>query len=685
MDSAWNNFVTIFEGLLNVHAPWKSMSVPINSPEWVTHEFVSECKARDHFNIFAKRSKNPLHKLEAKRIRNKVNQIAKNMKRVYFMEQIKQAGTDSKKIWRVIKQLLRTGKRRVNITELNGKVDPTEIADEFNQFFCDIGPNLASKIPESLLNLNFEHQDNCPEFNFEPVSESQVQRIFKKISSAKATGCDGIPVKFLKCNLRVTIPILTFIINLSLTTLKVPQGWKKAEVIPLFKEGNKSDPSNFRPISVLPAASKILEKCVHKQVYSYLSECNILSKAQFGFRKAHSTTTCILNLLDYLYNCMDNGKMVGVVFLDLKKAFDTVNHDIMLLKLSKYGLSINAVEWFSSYLKGRVQTVKINGKISRELPTKCGVPQGSVLGPLLFILYINDLEEYLVDSRIGLYADDTALYCTGDSIEDIMLTLQDEIGIVGHWLRANRLSLNVKKTKFVIFGTPYRTSRLPNLKLTIFGEEIEQVEVMKYLGVMLDNNLNFSAHIEHLGKKATQKLGAIAKVRKCINRSTTLMLYKSMVLPHFDYCDVVYMNTSIQNLNRLQSIQNSACRIILLADKETRISDMHRDLKLEMLSTRRQIHLNTFNHKNVYVETETTISSMYIPLSRISNRNTRQGTTMCMRVPAVRTCVGQKAISYIGPCSWNQLPQDARLISDHDSFKKYLKEFMMILFENHPT
>ena len=163
------------------------------------------------------------------------------------------------------------------------------------------------------------------------------------------------------------------------------------------------------------------------------------------------------------------------------------------------------------------------------------------------------------------------------------------------------------------------------------------------------------------------------------------MLYKSMVLPHFDYCDIVYMNTSMYNLNRLQCLQNSACRIILLADKDTRITDMHRDLKLEMLSTRRLVHLNAFNHKNVYAEVDTLISVMYVPVTNVSRRQTRQSTSMCMRVPVVRSCTGQKAISYIGPSSWNQLPQDLRLIKNHDTFKVHLKEFSRIMFENHPT
>ncbi len=252
-------------------------------------------------------------------------------------------------------------------------------------------------------------------------------------------------------------------------------------------------------------------------------------------------------------------------------------------------------------------------------------------------------------------------------------------------MRANKLSLNVEKTKFVIFGSQYRTSLISLVKLTLFGEEIERVNDMKYLGVILDQNLTFNSHIEFLGKKATQKLGAIAKVRKCIGCSTTLMLYKSIVLPHFDYCDIVYMNTSLYNLNRFQYIQNSVCRIILLADKDTRIVDMHRDLKLEMLSTRRLIHLNAFNHKNVYPEIDTLISAMYVPVTNVSRRQTRQSTSMCMTVPAVRSCTGQRAISFIGPKSWNQLPQDLRLIKNHDTFKYHLKEFSRILFENHPT
>ena len=204
------------------------------------------------------------------------------------------------------------------------------------------------------------------------------------------------------------------------------------------------------------------------------------------FRKDHSTITCVLNLIDTIYRNMESGKLTGVVFLDLKKAFDTVNHRILLRKLAKYGFDQHSINWFDSYLNNRKQSVKVLGVSSGERVVRCGVPQGSILGPLLFSLYINDLPEYLESTSVSLYADDTALYCGSDTYLDIILNLRIELETVHQWLLLNKLTLNVKKTKFLIYGSKNKLKQVTQLPLHINNEEIERVETFKYLGMMLD-------------------------------------------------------------------------------------------------------------------------------------------------------------------------------------------------------
>ena len=224
-----------------------------------------------------------------------------------------------------------------------------------------------------------------------------------------------------------------------------------------------------------------------------------------------------LSLIVVFYENMDNGKYTGVVFLDPEKAFGTVDHGILLSKLGKYGISPDAVPWFNHYLSNHIQVTKCQGKLSEPLVNMCGVPQGSILGPLLFILYIDDLNDYLTESRIGLYADDTALYYSSNSPVELMLTLKIELDTVYEWLKACKLTMNVKKTKYVIFGTTHKLRQLGEVDLSIGNTPIERVNSFKYLGVLLDESLTVNEHIDFLLNKASRKLGVLHKVRKCID------------------------------------------------------------------------------------------------------------------------------------------------------------------------
>ena len=330
-----------------------------------------------------------------------------------------------------------------------------------------------------------------------------------KQSMNKSTGTDGIPIRFLKMNMKLSCTIITHIINLSLKTLIVPLGWKKAVVTPLFKAGCREDAGNYRPVSILPAVSKLIERVVHNQLMEYLNRYKIPSEAQFRFRKGHSTTTCILSFLNEVYLNMDAGKYTRVVFLDLKKAFDMVDH-------SMYGLSDNARNWFLSYLSGRIQMTRVKGTLSGSRDMKCGVPQGSILGPLLFIVYINDLSVYLNECRVSLYADDTALYATSESYIDLMLALRIDMATVTEWLKLNKLTLNVGKTKLMIFGSQRKLNRINEVKLELNGVNIERVETFKYLGITLDQCLTFESHIQYVYNKCCARLGMLRKAQNCL-------------------------------------------------------------------------------------------------------------------------------------------------------------------------
>ena len=314
---------------------------------------------------------------------------------------------------------------------------------------------------------------------------------------------------------------------------------------------------------------KVLERAVHDQLYLFLADQNLLTPNQSGFRKQHSTGTALLHILDIMQRDIDGGKCCGVLFLDLKKAFDTVDHQILLEKMVSYGVEGNALQWFDSYLSNRQQRTLINDSLSEPKLVTCGVLQGSKIGPLLFILYINDLPDRILHCKVFLYADDTALYYAADNSRTIEDVLNTEMQNVSDWFMTNKLTLNSKKTKAMIFGTSKRLKAIPPLDIRCGDDQIEQVSVFKYLGVLLDSTLSFSEHIEYVCKKVNMRLSILGRTRKYFSVKTSLMLYKSLVMPYFDYCDTLWDSCSCQLKQKLQILQNRALRIINKADKRT--------------------------------------------------------------------------------------------------------------------
>ena len=315
--------------------------------------------------------------------------------------------------------------------------------------------------------------------------------------------------------MKIALPIikgsLCDLFNLSLFSGKFPDCWKLARVAPIFKSGQRDDRSNYRPISVLPFISRLFEKLLYDQFYDYLNTNNLIYRHQSGFRPLHSVVTCLMKNTNDWYLNIDKGEYTGLIFIDLKKAFDTVDHNILLQKLAKYGVNGLEHDWFASYLNNRKQFCKVNGVSSNVSDINCGVPQGSCLGPLLFLTYINDLPFSLEKAHVSMYADDTTISHSSMSLEDLQHDLNCDLSNLQYWLHGNKLSLNVVKTQSLIVGSGPNIRKIQSQpdaqpSFEIDNDNIEIVSSFKYLGVQVDNQLKWDDHIDKAKKKHSEPL-----------------------------------------------------------------------------------------------------------------------------------------------------------------------------------
>ena len=364
------------------------------------------------------------------------------------------------------------------------------MSNAFNDHFSSIGPRLANEIPDTVASpshLHYLSDTNC-QCELNTIGVSKVYALLSKLCKSKATGLDKISARFLRESADLIAEHLCSIVNKSIVAGIFPDEWKLSKVTPLFKQGNRSNLNNYRPISVIPVVAKIFERIVYDQLYDYLTENDLISSHQScGFRSLHSTVTALLEATDnWAYN-IDQGNVNAVVFLELKKAFDTADHGILLSKLKKYGVTGTTFDLFQSYLFSREQRCFVNGSLSENFPLVCGLPQGTILGPPLFIIYINDLPNCLQYSRPRMYADDTNLSFASSSTNNIEVKLNDDLVRVNEWLIANKLTLNSSKTEFMLIGSRQRLCTFQTVpSLSIGDKPIKQVNYANSLGVYVD-------------------------------------------------------------------------------------------------------------------------------------------------------------------------------------------------------
>ena len=432
-----------------------------------------------------------------------------------------------------------------------------------------MGTALAEEIedsPNPLLSGKYHLNPKSSSFKFSPLLVRDVREAINKVKTSKGYGTDGISSYFLKLALPFIEHSLVLMFNESLGTASFPDSWKTTRVTPIFKDGKKDEKSHYRPISILPVVSKLFERRVFNQLYQYLNRNSLLYKSQSGFRELFSTTSCLLVNVDDWYKGIDTGHYIGSVFIDLKKAFDTVDQDILCEKLAHFGIQHREIEWFRSYLSNRRQFCRVGGVDSEKDYVKIGVPQGSCLGPLLFLVYVNDLPCSVKNSIVSMYADDTSLFYKSKILTQLNEAINDDLMSLESWLKGNKISLNFAKTHTMLICSKSKQKALINsnekLDIKVKGENLMVIEKIKYLGVQIDQNLEWKEHIKYVSSKVARAIRFLKYTKNFIPRNCLNKLYRSIMEPYFRNCCSVWGCCSSTEKDRLQKLQNRTARII---------------------------------------------------------------------------------------------------------------------------
>lgn len=512
---------------------------------------------------------------------------------------------------------------------------------------------------------------NVPLFKFKCVSVETLLSVVKTFKN-KANKNDNITTQVLKDSMDYMGFFWTSIINNSLRTGFVPNAWKISNIIPIPKIKNTFKAEEFRPINVLPIHEKLIECIVKNQLNEHIKNCNFLIETQSGFRERHSCETALNCVISSWKDALENGEIIISVFLDFKRAFETVDHEILLMKLKSYGIDGVENDWFRSYMENRKQQTNFENEISNCRENTYGVPQGSVLGPLLFILYINDIQNALENCKINLFADDALLTYSSKDYNSAVLKVNSDLKLIHTWLNANKLKLNINKTKFMTLS--YKPVITRNV-IAINDDAIEQVTTFKYLGVVIDNKLTFKDHIEKIIKKVSSNVGLLYRLSPKLTKSARLTIYQSVIKPHLEYCSSVLFLCNNCDVNKLQVLQNKAMRIILKRNRRSNVCVMLKDLN--WLSVKQlivfKVMLFIYKMRSGLLPNYlcTKIEYNYTIYNSRSLRNREN-----FRLPNLKKSASQNSVFYKGVKMFNLLPYNIKTAINVNQFKKLCKLYV---------
>ena len=674
-NECWNKLEQYITAAVNEHCPLHEIKIKNRPAPFITNELIELQNDRDHFTDKADQTGDQGDRFIANCLAKLAKKEVRKAKAKYFLDQAIKYNQNHKKFWYEYYKIQPKKTPTINniLDETTGeKITPEELPTRINNYFIDVGEKLAEKCPkigdEEKIFTPLAKQIN---FTLKEIDRGQVEYRIQELAADKPSGLADIRSTFVKETMKIMAEEFTHLFNLVIKTGIFPDKWKVATVTPIPKVTNPKSCNELRPISILPLPGRIMEQIIHAEIKHYLEENNFFAKEQNGFRSQHSTTKALATILDQLLYNMDSARLSVSVFLDFKKAFDTIDHNILIQKLGMAGIDDVTCRLIKNYLTDRTQTTKINGHLSQTRTVKTGVPQGSTLGPLLFLIFINDLPLVSQEAEFIMFADDAVLTVHHESLHHAEKVMNSILKDIARWCAENKLTLNTKKTEYVIFGSKARKKREGEIQLKLGDEPLREVQSYKYLGTILDASLNVGPQIAKINSTLASKLTSFRKMRYCMSEATAAYIYKATILPIIDYNDIIYELMTNQQKTKLQRIQNRALRIVFQGKKMS-VEEMHDKAKVQYLEQRRESHLLSLMFKRSF-------QPEYVESNA---RKTRQSEGRILAVPHPRTSKYKKAPLYCGSKMWNELPFKVRDTNSIVVFKNRVRTHLAILLDD---
>ena len=676
------NFIKIVDKLLDKHAPYKKVTnkqIKQHEKPWINNSILDKIKHKDKIYKKFTNAKNQTikeqHQYNYKKLKNEItNNIRKN-KQLFYQDYFIKNSQNAKKMWEGVNQIIHTktkNKFSPNCIEQiinNNKLtitDPKDIANTFNNHYTSVANKLLEKrkFPGNKHFTHYLKNPNPHTFMTNPTTPHEIEDLIKLINTTKSTGPNSIPTKIIKSISKSISNPISILCNLSFTSGVYPDILKICKVIPIFKKGSKLEVANYRPISLLSNINKILETLMFKRLYSFLELYQCIYELQFGFREKHSTNHALLSMTQQIREAMDNGNIAIGVFVDFAKAFDTVNHGILLKKMEHYGVRGISNNWFNSYLSDRKQFVTIDNTDSEHALIEHGVPQGSVLGPLLFLMYINDLHTCIKHCTTRHFADDTNLLhvINKNNNKNASKKLNTDLKSLTHWLLANKISLNSTKTELIFFRK--KGTVIPKSKIKLSGVNLQYSSETKYVGIIFDEHLTFESHRNVLQSKLKRANNLLSISKHYVPSEILLQIYYGQFYSHLTYGCQLWGMTDYLN-SKILTQQKKAIRILASADFHAHTNPLFSELKLLKLQDIVKLNNIIFVHNVLHNKAPIIFDNFFTFFKRQHNYNTINNPNSkysipkgSLEIPKTNLQIGKKSIKYACSESWNTTLKD---------------------------